>query len=1138
MKSLCIFVIIVIFFSNCISISGLKILLQSIEEKKNENLLKIKNKIGSEEKNWKILKNNLKFSNKKTFLNSEYSKNSNLNFIYEYGEHTLMEFILLDFYLDGLFQTNKNINFYKFPENLNNNNQEKFLLVNTCKKYNNFFYKCEQETQNSINDYEKYFTYLKSEQCSDILTEILCASKCSGLASNYFSKNNFNETYFSPQTIYTNVSLSTCYNLFFNCYVYNSTIFELNYTTIENYAIEYCENGNEMSDLLAPFQIKLKVTKEKYFIHENQKCKNSSDNIKLQNEQLSNKFNYDQSLYLYLINNYFDIFKDNNLFNFFNIDNVNSNSSEKHLILIMNLIFSNFKELHREMRIKIIKILRYFINFVKFKSKVFSSKNNLKSNSENFKYKSEEIKLFFFLCNSLTKYLGNVNYFSNKNVDLTNYLNGLEEFQSLSFIFLNYYTYVDGILKELISPKINEKFIDFMNNSYLFFGISMKNSILNLFKENNFISTNFVKSKLKLILNNKNKDEYIKCLYENSKILAFEIQNKSNILNTTNIEKNITNVIKVNIPYKPSEILNLKPSNITHIKLNITDEILKLNITHNENIKDGHEKNTSTENFINIKINHTILNYQPHNSENISLVRNTTFITKIPQPFHINITIKQNNINQINEIKNVSSTSNKEGSNKYNKTIIYNKTEINVKNNHTHLNNSQNINVIENHNIFNKTEKSNNQLNISEKVLLHNYSYFNNTEKNLNNNGHVNINQINLTYISTILLNKTKIFVKHNNTILNTKNNFTYNDIIFKNITHSLHSNENSNHNMSKIEKYLHNLTNEIKPTVLANHTSAEGNFKPNTSVSHAPSIESKHNVSELTKNLIKKNTTNTLKSIEKESVIPSDNIKPTPTHPYNEDPKHIPLQSHNQIQITPSPITVSLPVKEHENSKLQAHTNQQSHQDTINQNYFLPVVQNTTQNKTEENPTNDPAMYLLAYDITIVGGEIAYYVAILFFLILYSVLLKVIGTRCTEYFIHNKYQRIPSNYTYLIITFIVSLIIHLIIAFILYSDILIILCFAVSSEIIAASIAFHHNFGKQFGPLGFMCLSLLITYKLIILQSIYLKFLFMSLIAMIFFIVGFYIGVVKFYDYKREIQYFKKVRKPVQRLVEESILN
>ena len=145
---------------------------------------------------------------------------------------------------------------------------------------------------------------------------------------------------------------------------------------------------------------------------------------------------------------------------------------------------------------------------------------------------------------------------------------------------------------------------------------------------------------------------------------------------------------------------------------------------------------------------------------------------------------------------------------------------------------------------------------------------------------------------------------------------------------------------------------------------------------------------------------------------------------------------------------------------------------------------------------------------------------------------------RCYQYFLDHKYQLSMKNYSYLMVNFAVWLIINLIIGFSLYSDILVILLFAVNSELIAATICFHYNTGKSFGPLALSIEALLVSFKLFDFNSLVLKLVLMSLVTIMAFFMGVHIGLYKFVEYDRIREPAAKVRKPVQRLDEESYVN
>jgi hypothetical protein len=251
---------------------------------------------------------------------------------------------------------------------------------------------------------------------------------------------------------------------------------------------------------------------------------------------------------------------------------------------------------------------------------------------------------------------------------------------------------------------------------------------------------------------------------------------------------------------------------------------------------------------------------------------------------------------------------------------------------------------------------------------------------------------------------------------------------------------------------------------------------------------------------------------------------------------------------------------KKHNLTKIKKHHSHHHHKNitivpnTTSEFIIVKSVNKTSNLQLERSKTNntitDPTQIsedmlkastfsLLTYDISIIGEVVLYYMAILFLLLTYCIIIKILINKCYEYFVFHNYKLNARNYSYLFLNITVCLIINVVLGIILYSDMLMILLFAVDSQLIAAAITFHFQHGKVFGPLGFSMFGILISIRLVNVGSILVKFLLIFVIALVFFFIGALVGVNKYIEYDK-VKNTERMRRPIQRMTtmtEESIL-
>jgi len=181
---------------------------------------------------------------------------------------------------------------------------------------------------------------------------------------------------------------------------------------------------------------------------------------------------------------------------------------------------------------------------------------------------------------------------------------------------------------------------------------------------------------------------------------------------------------------------------------------------------------------------------------------------------------------------------------------------------------------------------------------------------------------------------------------------------------------------------------------------------------------------------------------------------------------------------------------------------------------------ENNTFNNSINNSKNDSfiihqesSINLLTYDIEIIAITLFYYGLIFALIVLYVFLFKILFTISNNYF--KEHQYIP-NHNYLFICLIVNFLIFLILGIITYGEMLYICIFLVDSELISAAICFHHLYGRQFGPLGFFILGVLLSNKMIQVESLIVKIFLICIVSLLFFYLGFFISVRKIFNYEK----------------------
>ena len=174
----------------------------------------------------------------------------------------------------------------------------------------------------------------------------------------------------------------------------------------------------------------------------------------------------------------------------------------------------------------------------------------------------------------------------------------------------------------------------------------------------------------------------------------------------------------------------------------------------------------------------------------------------------------------------------------------------------------------------------------------------------------------------------------------------------------------------------------------------------------------------------------------------------------------------------------------------------------------------------------------LIAYNISIITANFFYYYVILVISVLYFILLKYFGNKCTEYFIENGYSRNQKNYSRFILVIIEVLVLNLILSFYCYFDILIVLMFSINSLMIAGGLFFSGGFGGLVGALGFGFFGFLVAFPLLPIKSLSGCIWVSIAIGIISALIGFLIGNIEIFNF--EVAPNKNtIKRPVMKMIE-----
>jgi hypothetical protein len=599
-----------------------------------------------------------------------------------------------------------------------------------------------------------------------------------------------------------------------------------------------------------------------------------------------------------------------------------------------------------------------------------------------------------------------------------------------------------------------------------------------LFKGKNISSTLYSNAKIKKMKKNKTKKE-IRDLYSDA----------PKNLNSTLISDEYSEVIK-----KTIDFLNVTKSNIT---LNQTESLHHLNLTEVKKSnstklkeKETHIITKTPTNLLNLtrtKTNKTI-KVLPALNSNKTLPQSGQHANHTQISHHVNFTKinstlysdPNNNLTDI-QIKIDSLLS----SNKTNNNLLKDKL-IDSKNKNQSLSNDS-------ENTLNLAESLMNNMTLEEdeeKILTLPMSLFHNETLEVNNKTSEINNKTNINF--TKLINLTKF------------SNDTLNSDGYSLIKNSIFSDGVFYKEKNKTQGQL-NVSKEINHTY--NYTNGTISFK-NDSLMHGTKLLKKHK---------KINETKILKK-------PQVNAKPIPS-------SHQPTNNTEIKHIEPQPIKVK---------QVDMAKNLQLERSKTNNSLEISKLKESDPTHISEDMLKASTFSLITYDISIIGEVVFYYMAILFLLLTYCIMIKILINKCYEYFVFHNYKLSAKNYSYLFLNITICLLINVTIGIVLYKDLLIILLFAVDSELIAAAITFHFQHGKVFGPLGFSLFGILVSIKIITVINPLLKILCIFITALVFFFFGALVGVNKYIEYEK-VKTNERMRRPVQRMTtitEESILS
>ena len=174
----------------------------------------------------------------------------------------------------------------------------------------------------------------------------------------------------------------------------------------------------------------------------------------------------------------------------------------------------------------------------------------------------------------------------------------------------------------------------------------------------------------------------------------------------------------------------------------------------------------------------------------------------------------------------------------------------------------------------------------------------------------------------------------------------------------------------------------------------------------------------------------------------------------------------------------------------------------------------------------------LIAYNLSVVIANFIYYFVILVVSVVYFIILKYLGNKCTDFLQENGYTKNQHNYSFFIYLIVISLLICIALSIFCYSDILIIIFFSIDSLLIGSSIFFYGCLGAIYGTLGFGVIGFLISFALLPIKSLTGAIWVSVSIGGLSGVIGYFIGFIQIIPFE-VIPNKVTVKRPVMKMIE-----
>jgi hypothetical protein len=653
----------------------------------------------------------------------------------------------------------------------------------------------------------------------------------------------------------------------------------------------------------------------------------------------------------YLAENYFDIF---------DLDGkslVISFGTTQGLGVLNKLLFPEFSALNQEMRDKIFKILKKFLNFLnfgyRFDSSIFSFKRN--------------VKLFLRFYINTAVFVNKIPYFK-----------GLSEDDAIFFIVFNDYSVSDLLLHRLIDSELLNELTEYIEKEFGSLSLNLREGIVDMYKHVTFLSKDFINENLTEKKGLKTDiSSYIQCLkssyhFDPQANVNIPIAGGSDENNVNIIHKGFENIIITEDDLKG----DTAPSN------SIESQVKLYNSTSaSESSLSGEKENDKGE----IKEN-DITKHMSLQKEQIYVNTNITgypLTDAVPdEPFKGNFTDDKNNSSINKNAHDDSSSPTYILSNKNDTTISQGgigDTTVAVPLSDTKAGTTGGIEIKTN----GMTQHTDKEENSAKPNLVNDTS--DQQSKELKNNID------NQNTVEVIMESPPKVTSTKSDKSILQPNQIPTN-------SKSIDLNPTPKHSSASINTSTLTLSNTLsqKPQPGISQESHYQNAKSELVTFQPPMNESEVSSS---------NSTKESNDIDIKSASKQFNNTVIVTEPHYKDKTLI------------KPIAATI--------------------DFVNNN--SPTGEVTTDSAQADNPDNKNYL-VIAYNLSILGYNIAYYASLMCLGVCYFVIFKCLFDTCSLYFIENRYKTDWMNYHYLFISLILSLMFNSLISILLYSDILIIL--------------------------------------------------------------------------------------------------